>query len=262
MSSDVGRIWINGKAYDFLDVLQNDGMFPPSVSPLNSARIYFDQTQRLLMLSENGGAYHQISNQTTSPAGSNYDIQVNLGGAFGALHPPYGTSGFLHWDGGTGYNWLTPSGAPGGNAYDTQINDGMGGFSGIAGLSLCGGAIKYGESFCYGILTCGCSLCDSVGLLHNDGYGNLAWQSGGGYSFYYTACALTPSTYLSTCYLDALTSSSYVYYSFNTIYYLDWNSNQQQADIPYNIYLCASTSSFLACVSLNQYYDNFVNYIG
>ena len=71
-----GQIWINGKVYDFLDVLQNDQMFPPSRSPTGSARVYFDQSTQKLMLSENGGAYAPIAAGSQTPWTSN----INGGG--------------------------------------------------------------------------------------------------------------------------------------------------------------------------------------
>lgn len=66
-----------------------DGIAAPAVSPATTGRIYFDSTSNTFKVSENGGAYVDM---TTDPAGADGSVQYNNGGVLG------GDAAQLLWD--------------------------------------------------------------------------------------------------------------------------------------------------------------------
>jgi len=91
------------------------------------------------------------------------------------------STGYLYWNG-SAFVWQSPtgSGLPGGNTYDIQYNDGVGGFGGLWGYtSPCSpSGVVYDLVTQYGVVQSFSEVGEgSSGYLYHDGYGNYYWNT-------------------------------------------------------------------------------------
>jgi hypothetical protein len=91
------------------------------------------------------------------------------------------STGYLYWNG-SAFVWQSPtgSGLPGGNQYDIQYNDGVGGFAGQPGYtSPCNqSGIVYDLVTQYGVVQSFSEVGEgSSGYLYHDGYGGYSWST-------------------------------------------------------------------------------------
>jgi len=116
--------YVDGRLFEELEIAQWGGIPAPAVSPINTSRIYYDETLDYMLLSENGGPYSRLLNIlaaagiflkidcSNDPLTASLDIWGNVS-AYDALHTSY----IRAYHDGTVGNLVT-------NAGDISINPG------------------------------------------------------------------------------------------------------------------------------------------